>query len=60
LSSVLLRPVSSEDDIDLPVNAGNAPPPPLLVAEAAWARQTLLVVGEVVEAGTVGRVQQSA
>jgi hypothetical protein len=33
---------------------GNAPPLPLLVAEAAWARQTLLVVGEVVEAGTVG------
>jgi hypothetical protein len=27
---------------------GNAPPLSLLVAEAAWARQVLLVVGEVV------------
>jgi hypothetical protein len=33
---------------------GNAPPLPLLVAKAIWARQALLVVGEVVEAGMVG------
>jgi hypothetical protein len=32
---------------------GNAPPLLLLVAEAAWAQQALLMVGEVVEAGTV-------
>jgi hypothetical protein len=31
-------------------------PLPLLAAEAAWARRALLVVGEVVEAGTVGHV----
>jgi hypothetical protein len=35
-------------------------PLPLLAAEAAWARQALLVVGEVVEAGTVGRARRSA
>jgi hypothetical protein len=29
-------------------------PLPLLVAKAAWARQALLMVGEVVEARTVG------
>jgi hypothetical protein len=35
-------------------------PLPLLAAEAAWARQALLVVGEVVEARTVGRARRSA
>jgi hypothetical protein len=39
---------------------GNAPPLPLMVVEATWARWALLVVGEVVEAGTVGRVLQNA
>jgi hypothetical protein len=32
-------------------------PLPLLAVEAAWARQALLTVGEVVEAGMVGRAQ---
>jgi hypothetical protein len=32
-------------------------PLPLLVAMAAWARRALLMVGEVVEAGMVGRVR---
>jgi hypothetical protein len=32
----------------------------LLVAKAAWARQALLMVGEVVEAGTVGYFRRSA
>jgi hypothetical protein len=35
-------------------------PLPLLVAEAAWARQAILVVGEVVEAGTVSHSRRSA
>jgi hypothetical protein len=38
---------------------GKAPPLPLLAAEAAWARN-VLAVGEVVEAGTVGRARRSA
>jgi hypothetical protein len=39
---------------------GNAPPPPFPIAEAAWARQALLVVGEVVEAGMVGHFRWNA
>jgi hypothetical protein len=35
-------------------------PFPLPVAEAAWARQALLVVGEVVKAGTVGHSRWNA
>jgi hypothetical protein len=35
-------------------------PLPLPIAEAAGARQALLVVGEVVEAGTVGHSQWNA
>jgi hypothetical protein len=35
-------------------------PLPLLAAEATWAHQALLMVGEVVEAGTVGHVRRSA
>jgi hypothetical protein len=36
-----------------PSTRGNAPPLPFPVAEATGARQALLMVGEVVEAGTV-------
>jgi hypothetical protein len=36
-----------------PSTRGNASPPPLPVVEATGARQALLMVGEVVEAGTV-------
>jgi hypothetical protein len=35
-------------------------PLPLPVAEATGTRQTLLVVGEVVEAGTVGHSRRNA
>jgi hypothetical protein len=35
-------------------------PLPLLVAEAAWAHQDLLVVGEVVEARMVSHFRRSA
>ena len=35
---------------------GSAPPPLLLVVEVAWARRDLLMVGEMVEARTVGYV----
>jgi hypothetical protein len=35
-------------------------PLPLPVAEAAGAREALLVVGEVVEAGTVGHSRRNA
>jgi hypothetical protein len=39
---------------------GRIHPFPLLVAEAAWARQALLVKGEVVEAGMVGHSRRNA
>jgi hypothetical protein len=43
-----------------PSTRGNAPPLPLPVAEAAWARQALLVVGEVVEARMVDHSRRNA
>jgi hypothetical protein len=51
--SVSCDPCPSKMTLTSPSMRGNAPPPPLPVAEAAGARQALLVVGEVVEAGTV-------
>jgi hypothetical protein len=39
---------------------GKAPPLPLPVVEAAWACQALLVAGEAVAAGMVGRARRSA
>jgi hypothetical protein len=47
--------MTSEYNVDLPINAREKlHPSPLPAVEAAWARQALLVAGEVVVAGTVG------
>jgi hypothetical protein len=60
LPPIFLCFVSSEADVDHPVNTWESSTPPLPTAEAAWARQALLVVGEALKDGMAGHGRRSA